>query len=126
MGESDEREKNQQATAMIGVVIREGARIMTAMVVIVTTIWWLGKPALLGVVDDYVRGKGFVTQAEIATIQKQADKTERELDVLQADAKAADGNIAKIQTEVQGIKELLTEQRSDIKALLRQMRDTAP
>lgn len=113
---------DDQPGAMIGTIVREGARIMTAITVIVAALWMLGKPALIGVINDYAKEQQFVTQSEIVVLKQHVNDAKGEIKDLQKDNHVTDTAIIEVQTKINNIENLLKEQQGDIKQLLRNLK----
>lgn len=102
----------------------------TMLTALITALWLIGEPIATKFVDDVIQGKHFVEQAQyvelkndnteldsrIRKIEDAAQNVQKDINGL-----ARDLDVLKAQANVN--QELLKEQRQDIKALLRELRD---
>ena len=97
--------------ATLNTLFREGARVMTPVVIVLTGLWFITKPSAVQFVNDAIEKRQLATQAEVYNVEKRIDK-------LEDGAFQRYGAITTLNTKIGTIEELLREQRSDIKKLL--------
>ena len=97
-----------------GIIVREGARIVTAILTLTAALWMIGKPFVVDLVNDVIDQRKLAQSEKLETLERRVDRTE-----------AASGsnatNIARMQTSIATIEELAREQRADTKAILQRL-----
>lgn len=126
---------NADGSDLLRKVFAEGARVMAAVAVILTTLWMVGKPAALQFVGDVIDGRHLATQADVGMKASQSD-----VFILQRDVNVLDGRMDRTESlqqsaavdsaaqaqQLDEIEGLLKEQRGDIKDLIRAVRAPQP
>jgi hypothetical protein len=90
----------------------EGARVMGAIGVLMTVIWLIGKPVAIQFVDEAIDARDLAPNSEVVILTRRIDRVENQ--------SVTNGeNLIQLREQTNNIEELLTEQRADIKTLLR-------
>lgn len=108
----EEEEIVPKLAGVWGVVIREGLRIITAVTTILMMFWIFAQPWADRYIDDRINLKNYAPLPDLTSLNARVDKLD---DRLQDDTKS----LIKLNENLNNVQNLLTEQRSDIKALLR-------
>ena len=119
---SDEDGKTDvQLRALTSLAIREGARIMGALATIVGVLWLFGQSVFNEAVNDVIDDRHLTPVSETVILKDRIvgleNRVERNGDAMRQTNDAVIG----LQSDVTSVKELLTEQRQDIKSLLRSL-----
>lgn len=97
---------------LAAIAFREGTRIVTALGILAGFLWLLGLPAAERFVGTVIAGHKLAPQASVDGIETRT----RGLEARQETAAAA---IIRLEAQANVIEDLMTEQRADIKTLLR-------
>lgn len=110
--------------------LEEGARMATMLTALITALWLIGEPIATKFVDDVIQGKHFVEQAQYVELKNKdvdidarVQKIEEAAQSVQKDIQGLSRDLDALQATSKINQDLLTEQRQDIKALLRELRD---
>jgi len=110
--------------------LEEGARMATMLTALITALWLIGEPIATKFVDDVIQGKHFVEQAQYVELKNKdvdidarVQKIEEATQSVQKDINGLVRDLDVLKAQANVNQELLKEQRQDIKALLRELRD---
>lgn len=102
----------------------------TMLTALITALWLIGEPIATKFVDDVIQGKHFVEQAQYVELKNKdvdidarVQKIEEATQSVQKDIQGLGRDLDALQATSKINQDLLTEQRQDIKALLRELRD---
>lgn len=110
--------------------IEEGTRMITMLGVLLSALWLIGEPIATKFVEDVVTDKHLVEQAQYVELKNKdvdidarVQKIEEAAQSVQKDIQGLGRDLDALQAASKINQDLLTEQRQDIKALLRELRD---
>ena len=126
MADDDDEAVEVKLGSLINVAIREGARIVGALATIFGVLWLFGQPLLVGVINDTIDARRLATAVQVQVIEDRISKNEFKIERADDRLKDTGDAVIELKTDVGSIKELLTEQRQDIKSLLRSMVPRSP
>lgn len=102
----------------------------TMLTALITALWLIGEPIATKFVDDVIQGKHFVEKAQYVELKNKdvdidarVQKIEEAAQSVQKDIQGLSRDLDALQATTKINQDLLTEQRQDIKALLRELRD---
>ena len=112
--DEEDRMDEPDGLRLWSIILREGARIMTAIITLTAALWIVGKPFMVDLVNEVI------DQRRLAQFEK-VESLERRIDRNEAIAGGNATSIAKMQTSITTIEELAREQRADTKAILQHL-----
>ena len=102
----------------------------TMLTALITALWLIGEPIATKFVDDVIQGKHLVEQGQYVELKNKdvdidarVQKIEEATQSVQKDINGLVRDLDVLKAQANVNQELLKEQRQDIKALLRELRD---
>lgn len=99
---------------------------MGALATIFGVLWLFGQPLLVSVINSTIDARHLATSAQVQSVEERISKNEFKIERADDLLKNTGDAVIELKTDVGSIKELLTEQRQDIKSLLRSMVPRSP
>ena len=126
MADDDDEAVEVRAGPLVNLMIREGARIMGALATIFGVLWLFGQPLLVSVINATIDSRHLATSAQVQIFDERISKNEFKIERAGDQLQNTGAAVIELKADVTSVKELLTEQRQDIKSLLRSLAPRSP
>lgn len=126
MADDDGEAVEVRAGPLVNLMIREGARIMGALATIFGVLWLFGQPLLVSVINATIDSRHLATSAQVQIVDERISKNEARIERAGDQLQNTGAAVIELKADVTSVKELLTEQRQDIKSLLRSLAPRSP
>ena len=126
MADDDDEAVEVRAGPLVNLMIREGARIMGALATIFGVLWLFGQPLLVSVINATIDSRHLATSAQVQIVDERISKNEARIERAGDQLQNTGAAVIELKADVTSVKELLTEQRQDIKSLLRSLAPRSP
>ena len=99
---------------------------MGALATIFGVLWLFGQPLLVSVINATIDSRHLATSAQVQIVDERISKNEARIERAGDQLQNTGAAVIELKADVTSVKELLTEQRQDIKSLLRSLAPRSP